>query len=78
MGGHGMRKLKYTTRSSGHGSGFVPNEPEKFNMTLEEAISDVDYWRGLACTIGGDAIIVREDGKIIQVGLDKTVDSIYE
>ena len=51
----------FTTRTSAHGSGFVPNgEPEVFNMTLEEARKDVLFWRSYADTVGGDAIIVHK------------------
>ena len=60
--------LKFAVRSSAHGSGFVSNNnPEKFVMSLEEALKDVDYWRRHADTVGGDAIIIREDGEIFKV-----------
>jgi len=50
----------YTTRSSAHGSGYVPNSnPENFDMTLAEAEADVHFWRIFADTVGGDAIIVK-------------------
>lgn len=50
----------YTTRSSAHGSAYVPLcEPETYNMTLAEAEADVLFWRSFADTVGGDAIIVK-------------------
>ncbi len=52
----------YATRSSAHGSGYVPNStPETFDMTLEEAEADVRFWRIYADTVGGDAIICKRD-----------------
>ncbi len=56
----GTIQREYTTRSSAHGSGFVPNNPEVFNKTLQEAEADVLWWRCYADTVGGDAIIVRK------------------
>lgn len=51
----------YTTRSSAHGSGYVPlSNPERFEMTLAEAEADVIKWRSFADTVGGDAIVVRD------------------
>ena len=56
----GTIQREYTTRSSAHGSPFVPLcTPETFNMTLAEAEVDVEFWRCYADTVGGDAIIVR-------------------
>ena len=50
----------YTTRSSAHGSPYVPlSNPETYNMTLEEAEADVRWWRAYADTVGGDAIVVQ-------------------
>jgi hypothetical protein len=64
---------RFTTRSSAHGSNYMPNRtPEVFNMTFEEAETDVDFWRIFADTVGGDAIIAEktEDGiKLIGVEL---------
>lgn len=61
-----MSERIYTTRSSGHGSDYVPFNPEVFNMTLEEARADVVYWELHADTIGGRGIVVRNDGEIIE------------
>lgn len=55
----------YTTRSSAHGSDYVPNSiPETFNMTYEEAKNDVHFWRIYADTVGGDAIIIKNPNGI--------------
>lgn len=55
-----MIERKYTTRTSAHGSDYVPNSnPEKFDMTLEEAQADVAFWKSYADTVGGDAIIIE-------------------
>lgn len=54
-------KRCYTTRSSAHGSDYVPlSTPERFEMTLAEAEADVLHWRAFADTVGGDAIVVRD------------------
>lgn len=51
----------YTTRSSAHGSEYVPlSNPERFDMTLAEAEADVAHWKSFADTVGGDAIVVRD------------------
>lgn len=51
---------RYTTRSSAHGSGFVPHcSPERFEMSMGEAVQDVLSWRIKADTVGGDAIVVE-------------------
>jgi len=50
----------YTTRSSAHGSDYVPlSTPERFSMTQKEAEADVRFFRAYADTVGGDAIIVK-------------------
>lgn len=55
-----MSGRDYTTRSSAHGSDYVPlSTPETFNMTLEEAEADVRFWKSYSDTVGGDAIIVK-------------------
>jgi hypothetical protein len=60
-------KKNYTTRSSAHGSPFVPlATPEVFEMTLEEAREDVRNWRSFADTVGGDAIIVHKELGIVE------------
>lgn len=62
-----MEERCFTTRSSAHGSGYVPNEPEVFSMTLEEARKDVAFWRCYADTVGGDAIVVRQlNGHVVE------------
>lgn len=55
-----MIERRFTTRTSAHGSGYVPLEPEMFTMTMEEAEADVAFWRVYADTVGGDAIIVEK------------------
>ena len=56
-----MTERIYTTRSSAHGSDFVPlSNPERYEMTLEEAEADVRFWRAHADTVGGDAIVVKQ------------------
>lgn len=51
---------RFTTRSSAHGSDYVPlSNPERYDMTLDEAEADVRFWRAYADTVGGDAIIVE-------------------
>lgn len=68
----------YTTRSMAHFAlpiaQYVANNMDEngnhydiFDMTLEEAILDVDWWRGYADTVGGDACVVRNDGEIYAV-----------
>lgn len=62
----------YTTRSMAHfdlpPEKYVPNRtPERFDMTYDEAVKDVNWWRNHACTVGGDAIVVRNDGKIFEI-----------
>lgn len=55
---------RFTTRSSAHGSDYVPlSIPEAFNMTREEADADVEAWRSAADTVGGDAIVVESPSK---------------
>lgn len=55
-----VRARRFTTRSSAHGSDYVPlSNPERYDMTLEEAEADVRFWRAYADTVGGDAIIVE-------------------
>jgi hypothetical protein len=49
----------YAVRASGHGLGYQPQNPRRFDMTLAEAEAEVRRWRILADTIGGDAIVVR-------------------
>lgn len=59
---------RYAVRSSAHGFGFIPaSNPEVYDKTWEDAMNDVAYWKSLADTVGGDAIIVRNDGKIFEV-----------
>lgn len=58
---------KYAVRSSAHGSGFIPaGNPEVYDKTWKEAMNDVAYWKSLADTVGGDAIVVRNDGKFLR------------
>ncbi len=55
-----VRARRFTTRSSAHGSDYVPlSSPERYEMTLEEAEADVRFWRCYADTVGGDAIVVE-------------------
>lgn len=55
-----VRARRFTTRSSAHGSDYVPlSNPERYEMTLEEAEADVRFWRAYADTVGGDAIVVE-------------------
>ena len=55
-----VRARRFTTRSSAHGSDYVPlSNPERYDMTLDEAEADVRFWRAYADTVGGDAIIVE-------------------
>lgn len=57
-----LRGRRFTTRSSAHGSDYVPlSQPEVFNMTKEEAEADVRFWRVYADTVGGDAIVVEKE-----------------
>ena len=55
----GLLGRDYTTRASAHGMAYLPLTPTEFSMTLEEAQSDVEFWKAYADTVGGDAIIVK-------------------
>lgn len=55
-----IRARRFTTRSSAHGLDYVPlSNPERYDMTLEEAEADVRFWIAYADTVGGDAIVVE-------------------
>lgn len=62
---------EYAIRTSGHGSGYVASEPERFNLTFDEAVKEVKRWRIVGDTIGGDAIVVHKSGKIYGVEHEK-------
>lgn len=64
-----VRARRFTTRSSAHGSDYVPlSNPERYEMTLEEAEADVRFWRAYADTVGGDAIVVERPNAEVRHG----------
>jgi hypothetical protein len=60
----------YAVRFCCHLSDYLPLVPTKFNKTLEEAQAEAEDWIGRACTVGGDAMIVKDP--------EMTMDVIYE
>lgn len=62
--------MKFGVRFSGHGSKFIFDKFRDgciFKYTREEANEIGLKWELNACTIGGRAEIVREDGQIFEI-----------
>lgn len=62
-----MNKDKlFGVRFSGHGSSFIPENPE-CNLSFEEANKQALEWELLADTIGGRSEIVDENGNCYEI-----------
>jgi hypothetical protein len=55
-----MKSPKYAVRYSAHGMAYLPLKPQKFDLSLEEAIEECERWKCYADTVGGDAFLVDE------------------
>lgn len=54
-----MSERCYGVRFACHVSDYLPLAPT-YDKTLEEAKAEAEDWIGRACTVGGDAMIVKD------------------